>query len=384
MKNLLARAGLSQREVARAVGLSPAAVNAIVNHGHWPKRHVAETKDRIAALLRESGATEEEIRAALGAGKRKIKAKAPAETNKEDAMLLRRQGLFPETKRHFQLCADPFGEDVRSHEDVFLSPDIRYVREALLHTAKHGGFMAVVGESGSGKSTLRRDLVDRITRENAQVHVIEPYVLGMEDNDKTGKTLKALHIAEAIMAVVAPLERILSSPEARFRQLHRVLRDSKRAGNSHCLIIEEAHALPIPTIKHLKRFWELEDGFSKLLSVILLGQPELRQKLSETNHEVREVVQRCEIVELVPMNGSLEAYVAFKFERAGQDAGKVITPDGIEALRAKLTGPASRSGARDSVSLVYPLAVGNMITAGMNLAAEIGAPLVDAEIIKQV
>ncbi|MGE4296964.1 MAG: AAA family ATPase [Desulfovibrionaceae bacterium] len=384
LKGLMERAGLSQREVARDLGLSAAAVNAIVNHGQWPKRNTAAIKDKMGALLRNEGATEAEIRAALGAGQRKTKATAVAEQKKEDAMLLRRQGLFPETKRHFRLHADPFGDGVRSHEDVFLSSDIRYVREALLQTAKHGGFMAVVGESGSGKSTLRRDLVDRITREGAPVHVIEPYVLGMEDNDKTGKTLKALHIAEAIMAVVAPLERIMSSPEARFRQLHRVLRDSKRAGHSHCLIIEEAHGLPLPTIKHLKRFWELEDGFSKLLSVILLGQPELRQKLSETNHEVREVVQRCEVVELRPMNGSLGDYVKFKFERAGVDVADIITADGIEALRTKLTGPASRGGARDSVSLVYPLAVGNMLIAGMNMAAEIGAPKVNADIIKQV
>ncbi len=122
----------------------------------------------------------------------------------------------------------------------------------------------------------------------------------MEDNDKTGKTLKALHIAEAIMAVVAPSASIKSSPEARFRQVHTVLRDSRRAGNSHCLIIEEAHGLSFHTIKHLKRFLELEDGFKKLISIVLLGQPELKQKLSEANPAVREVVQRCEVVELAP------------------------------------------------------------------------------------
>ena len=298
-------------------------------------------------------------------------------------MLMSKQGLFPETKKHFQLMVNPF-DGVRSHEDVFLSSEIRYVREAVYHTARHGGFMAVVGESGSGKSTLRRDLIDRIGRENRAVIIMEPYVLGMEDNDKTGKTLKALHIAEAIKAAVAPSEPLMSSPEARFRQLHKVLRESCQVGNAHCLIIEEAHALPIPTIKHLKRFIELEDGFSKLLSIVLLGQPELKRKLSPTNPQVREVVQRCEVVELKPMNGSLPDYVEHCFTRVNADVSKIITPDAIEAIRAKLTGPSSRSGANDSLSLVYPLSVGNLITAAMNLAADIGAPQVTADIIAQV
>ncbi|HBU7864623.1 TPA: AAA family ATPase, partial [Escherichia coli] len=112
-------------------------------------------------------------------------------------------------------------------------------------------------------------------------------------------------IAEAIISTIAPLESIKRSQDARFRQLHRVLKDSSQAGFSHVLVIEEAHSLPIPTLKHLKRFFELESGFKKLLSIVLIGQPELADKLSERNMEVREVVQRCEVVELLPLDNSL-------------------------------------------------------------------------------
>ena len=46
-------------------------------------------------------------------------------------------------------------------------------------------------------------------------------------------------------------------------------------------------------LKFLKRFWELEDGFKKLLSILLIGQPELKNKLDERQHyEAREVI-RC-------------------------------------------------------------------------------------------
>lgn len=384
LQKLLRKYKVTQRALADALNLSPATVSAVVTKGRWPKTGDRKTmKQTIKDVLDQAGASKVEVAGAFKRIPKKSKAQKAKTITKETAMLLRRQGLFPKTKRHFGLGKDPFDE-IHGHDDVFLSKDIRYVRESLFTIAKHGGFMAVIGESGSGKSTLRRDLADRINRDSLPVHIIEPYVLAMEDNDKSGRTLKAMHIAEAIMGTVAPGERVNGSPEARFRQIHRILRDSGRSGNTHCLIIEEAHGLPLKTLKHLKRFLELEDGFRKLLSVILLGQPELKFKLSEGNHEVREVVQRCEVVELLPMNGSLSEYIKFKFDRAGVDAGKVISDDGIEALRTKLTGPTPKGSPRDSVSLVYPLAVGNMVTASMNLAAELGAPLIDAGIIKQV
>ena len=388
LKDVLAGLRLQQKTLAKALDLSTASVAQLVNHNQWPKSLSADSiKEKVQGFLREHGASQQAIDTAFEiAEPARCSASAPQGDfqSMEEAMLLRRQGLFPAAKKHFSLFRDPFADDVQSHEDVFVSPDIRYVREAMFQTAKHGGFMAVAGESGAGKSTLRRDLIDRISRESQPIIVIEPYVLGMEDNDQKGKTLKAAHIAEAILNTVAPLENVKRSPEARFRQLHRVLRDSRRAGNSHVLIIEEAHGLSIPTIKHLKRFFELEDGFKKLLSIILIGQTELKLKLSETNHEVREVVQRCEVVELAPLDSRLEEYLKFKLGRLGKPLSEVIDASGVEALRAKLTISTNRRDRRDTVSLLYPLAVGNLLTACMNLAADIGVPTVNADVVREV
>lgn len=384
LKALLPRLRVSQRELARAAGISPSTMNEIIARNAWPKlARRGDITAPVEALLRERGASDEDMATVWRpvAPKKTAPRKAAAKDTEDEIMLMRRQALFPNTKRHFNLMADPFNSDVRSHDDVYLSGDVRYVREAMAHTARHGGFMAVVGESGSGKSTLRRDLISRLDAEDAQVRIIEPYVLALEDNDRVGKTLSSVHIAEAILKAVAPLEKCYSSPEARFQQLHKALKDSHRAGFRHCLVIEEAHALPIPTIKHLKRFWELEHGFAKLLSIILIGQPELHHKLSQSNHAVREVVQRCEVVELRALNGNLAEYLAFKLGRAGADITKIITEDGIETIKSKLTG---QQRGRDAVSLCYPLAVGNLLIAAMNQAAEIGAPLVTADVIRAV
>ncbi|ODC03214.1 transposase [Terasakiispira papahanaumokuakeensis] len=379
LKAALAALNVKQTELARVLEISQASVAQLVNHDHWPKTlEIKALKTRISDFLKEKGATAATVSTLFEAEELPETVPQNSATknamSEEDAlMLLRKQQLSPAAKQVFGLARDPFSE-VRSADEVFLTPDSRYVREALRQTAKHGGFMAVVGESGAGKSTLRRDLSEWISQQNQQVVVIEPYVLGMEDNDIKGKTLKSAHIAEAIMASVAPGLNPKRSPEARFRQVHDALRESHRSGNRHLLVIEEAHGLPIPTLKHLKRFFELEDGFQKLLGIVLIGQSELAQKLDERNPSVREVVQRCEVVQLLPLDNELEQYLQHRFNLAGKALNDLIDPSGIEALRTKLTGGGS-------YSVLYPLAIHNVLTAAMNEAAELGVPMLSDELI---
>jgi len=207
--------------------------------------------------------------------------------------------------------------------------------------------------------------------------MIEPYVLGMEDNDIKGKTMKADSLGEAIMAAVAPGEKIKRSTNARYRQIHDVLRESHRAGNRHLMVIEEAHSLPIPTLKHLKRFHELKEGFARLLGIVLVGQTELGNKLDERNPKIREVVQRCELVHLHPLDNELEPYLEHRFSLANRSVKDVMDDKAVAALRRKL-------GGSNGHSVLYPLAVHNVLTAAMNEAAEIGTNRIDAELILEV
>lgn len=388
LKQVLAQYRVSQRKLAARLAVSPAVITNLVNHGQLIKTDTEQFKTNLSAVLVELGIPTAlpELLTEVSAGEATHAELSPNDkqhqTIEDETMLLAKQALFPATKKHFSLFTNPFTDEVRSADEVFTSPDVRYVREALFQTAKFGGFMAVVGESGAGKSTLRRDLIDRINNENLPIIVIEPYIIAMEDNDKKGKTLKAAHIAEAVISTLAPLERMKQSPEARFRQLHRVLKDSSRAGNQHVLIIEEAHSLPVPTLKHLKRFFELEDGFKKLLSIVLVGQPELKLKLSERNFEVREVVQRCEVVELAPLDSCLEQYVEWRLKALGRKSDDIFDRDALDTVRGRLILTNARNKAQ--TSLLYPLAVGNLLTSAMNLAAELGLPKVTADVVKGV
>lgn len=284
--------------------------------------------------------------------------------------------LTPQAKKQFSLFRDPFTDDVQGPEDVFLSADQRYIREVLFATARHGGFVAVAGESGSGKTTLRRDMIDRIQREGLPVVAIQPRAI-----DKG--TLTASAICHAIIDDLHPGMKVPRSLEGQARQIERLLTESSRAGNAHVLIIEEAHDLNIQTLKYLKRFWELEDGFKKLLGIILVGQPELKDKLNEQrNYAAREVIRRCEIAELMPLDNVLEDYLRLKFKRVGADYDAIFAGDAADGIRQRLTRPGKTP--RDMISMVYPLTVNRLVIRALNLAAELGQGKVDANLVKEV
>lgn len=383
--------GIGQRQItlAKHLKISSSAVSLLINHQQWPRTlDQADLRARVEDFLSKHGADEVAVNTAFEeAEPERCNAPAPAHPTKKakddqecEPMLLRKQVLLPETKRAFQIFRDPF-DDLQSVDDMYVSPDIRYIRESMYQVARHDGFLAVVGESGAGKSTLRRDLINRLAAEGAPVLVIEPYVIAMEDKGEKGKALRTAHIADAIVDTVAPLERPKSNPEARFRQMHRALKNSYESGFRHVLIIEEAHSMPTSTLKHLKRLRELESGFTKLISIILIGQTELMVKLSERNAEVREVVQRIEVAELKPVNPArLDEFLQFRLGRVNKKLEEVIDPSGVQAIAERL----ATAGRDTQRNLLYPLAIGNLVVAAMNLAVRVGEPLVTASVIQEV
>lgn len=297
-------------------------------------------------------------------------------------MLLQNTPITPQALKHFKLPRSPFVDDVQSRDDVYQSPAVRYARAALLDVAQNHGFFALVAESGAGKTTLAEELEQRLIDEGKDIVIIKPYVLAMEATDTKGKTLRATHIAEAIAYALDPQLKIKSSPQARFAQLHQLLRDSRRAGRRHLLLIEEAHCLPLATLKHLKRFLELKDGMQRVIGVALIAQPELRNVLHSQNPEVREVMQRCEVVELPPLDNDLEGYIAHKFARFDLRPEDVFEPDAFNALRARLIRtPRGAKAGEGAVSTCYPLAVHNLVARAMNAAAAAGYPKVDAAVV---
>ena len=169
----------------------------------------------------------------------------------------------------------------------------------------------------------------------------------MEADDTQGKDAQGQRDPGRDHGHHRPYEPLRASSDARYRQLENRLKESHRAGVRHAVLIEEAHAMPKATLRHLKRFVELEDGFSRLLSVILLGQNELAEKLDPRDPSVREVVQRCEIITLPPLGEHLEDYLRFRLRRFSVDLSKIVTADGLQArafvARCRVGTPNARS-----------------------------------------
>ncbi len=393
--------GCTHSALGRKAFVSPAAISQLVNHGRWPR--TIETTERlrivIETLLRSGGLSEERIAVtfdeapAAGRANAQLQMLAnantpgpqPVSTQEEDPfMLLRHHSLTQQARQHFRVPRDPFINEMNEEADVFITDDIRYVRSAMRQTAKHGGMLAVVAESGCGKSTLRQDLIDWINQ-GEPITVIEPYVIGMEDSQRKGQALKAADITGAVIRAVSPGTPLRQQLQDRAAQMHSILKGSAQVGRKHVLIIEEAHALAVPTLKHLKRFYELQDGFKKLLSIILIGQTELGTKLSEHNPEVREVVQRCELVRLPALDNHVEGYLRHKLARVGMEYESVFAEDVQDGIRAALRRTVNESQRGQRVareqSLCYPLAINNLVTRAMNEAVKISAPKVNAALI---
>ena len=383
VKALFEETELSQREAAARLGVSPALVNQLLNRGTLPKTGWAGLKKGLASLLEERGAQAALVDYALGkleklAGDEDTPAGDTAES--EEPMILKKQTLGMKARQAFNMVRNPFMPP-REAEDVYLSPEIRYVRDTMFDVATNGGFLAVVGESGSGKSTLREELVDLINAENGKTIIVEPYVLTMAEKESNGKPMLARHITEAVMSAVAPGESIPSSPEKQSQKLHRLLRSAYAAGTHYCVIIEEAHDLNRHTLKSLKRFLELKEGRHPLLSIILIGQTELGEKLNPADPWMREVVQRCDVLNITPIEDVAD-FLRFRFARAGIDFGKIFTEDGVDAIKESLTVAQDRSG--NGVYMGYPLMIANMTIAALNLAASAGEKQVTADVVKMV
>ena len=115
---------------------------------------------------------------------------------------------------------------------------------------------------------------------------------------------------------------------------------------------------------------------------MLIGQTELAVKLSENNPAVREVVQRCEVVTLQPLtDGKLAGYLKHKFARAGKEMAEVLEESAIDAVAERLSQRARTRQGTVETSLLYPLAVNNLISAAMNQTAELGFDKVDGDIV---
>lgn len=282
--------------------------------------------------------------------------------------------ISQEALRHFKMFRNPFIDDIQKDADIYMSDEHRYIEAAMLDAARHGGFLAVIGEVGSGKSVMRRKVIEQL-KKDGDVLVIYPQMI-----DK-GR-VNASSICDAIVMDISS-EKPRIKLEQKTRQVQSLLLDRAKSGYRACLVIEEAHDLSVQTLKYLKRFYELEDGYRKLLGIVLIGQTELKHMFDEgTNVDMREVIRRVQVAEIKGLNGHLQEYLNLKFKRVGTKADDIFSEDAYEAMSRRLTS-VDRDG-KSKVSHAYPLLVNNYTAKAMNLAFEMGETKVTADVVEAI
>ena len=83
-------------------------------------------------------------------------------------------------------------------------------------------------------------------------------------------------------------------------------------------------------------------------------------------------------------DGKLAGYLKHKFERAGADMAMVLDESAIDAIAERLSQRQRTQRGTVETSLLYPLAVNNLVSAAMNQTAELGFDKVDGDAVRGV
>lgn len=191
---------------------------------------------------------------------------------------------------HFGLPEAPFS----------LAPDPRFLylspghEEALAHLrwglAQAGAFVVLTGEVGTGKSTVLAALLEDLPKSTAVAYVLNPRasvpaLLASIARD-FGFTARS---APAGAPAGAP-NRSPGEAEDLMERLYEGLLTLHGDGKEALLLIDEAQLLSAEALEQLRLLTNLETRERKLLQIILVGQPELRDTLAQA--ELRQLAQR--------------------------------------------------------------------------------------------
>jgi general secretion pathway protein A len=169
-----------------------------------------------------------------------------------------------------------------------ITPDPRYLfmserhGEGLAHlvygVTESGGFIQLTGEVGTGKTTLVRTLLGQIPSEVDIALILNPQLTAVEF---------LTTICEEL-GLNLPNQRY--SSKALVDALNRHLLGAHSQGRRTILLIDEAQNLSEGVLEQLRLLTNLETSRQKLLQIILIAQPELREKLAKAN--MRQLAQR--------------------------------------------------------------------------------------------
>ena len=203
----------------------------------------------------------------------------------------------------------------------FLFQSTRH-REALAQllygVREKKGFIVLSGEIGTGKTTLLRTLLERLDG-MTPVAYVHNSALGIE-----GLLEYILNDWGAKSQAQTQAQRLI--------ELNEFLIEQHRQGRSPVIVVDEAQNLSIETLEAVRLLSNFETTSQKLMQILLVGQPELRDKLNAP--ELRQLKQRiglrCHIGPLSPEETRL--YVRHRLRVAGATDAGIFTDAAIQKI----------------------------------------------------
>ncbi len=207
--------------------------------------------------------------------------------------------------QHFGLSEAPFSIAVNPRY-LFMSQRHRDALAHLLYgVSGGGGFILLTGEVGTGKTTVNRCLLEQLPDTTDLAIILNPALSAVE------------LLATACDELKIDYPKGTESLKALTDALHHYLLDNHERGRKTVLMIDEAQHLDFDVLEQIRLLTNLETNDEKLLQIILIGQPELTDKLSRP--ELRQLNQRITArYNLQPLNlQETTAYIRHRLEVAG-------------------------------------------------------------------
>jgi putative secretion ATPase (PEP-CTERM system associated) len=214
-------------------------------------------------------------------------------------------------RRPFDMTPDPlFFFPSQKHTEALAS--LRYTLTA------RRGFVVITGEIGSGKTTVCRTLLQQLDAA-ARVALV------------TNTTLTPRQLLEAICVKFGlPCEN--QTKVAILSRLNRFLTEQNDAGKTVVLILDEAQNLSVKALEEIRLISNMETNTQKLVQIMFLGQPELRDKLNRPDLE--QLRQRiCLRYHLRSLDrGETRRYIEHRLSIAGDEGHVKFTRGALDSL----------------------------------------------------
>ncbi len=220
---------------------------------------------------------------------------------------------------HFKFKELPFSLTPNVNFFCSLKGHDEALKTVLFSLRSGEGFIKVVGEVGSGKTLLCRKLLGSIESEYVTAYIPNPDLNPIE-----------LRRAFARELGIDPTQ-LLDQHEL-LSHLNSQLLNFHAAGKRVVLLLDEAQALPAESLEALRLLTNLETETSKLLQVVLFGQPELDERLNLSS--LRQLKQRISFSYYLPTltREDLDTYLFHRLAMAGYTYGTLFSKKARDVL----------------------------------------------------